>query len=72
MSGPGQRLLVDAAAMRGELHNLLLAVLLIAGLALVLVAIEWFGWRALVMTLLIAAPILMCLVVAGIATLGLI
>lgn len=72
MNGPGHHILVDAAAMRGELHNVLLAVLLIAALALMLVAVEWFGWRALVMTLLIAAPVLMCLVVAGIATLGLI
>ncbi|ULK98831.1 hypothetical protein [Bradyrhizobium sp. I71] len=70
MNGPGQRILVDAASMRGELHNVLLAVIVIAALAFVLVAIEWFGWRALVMTLLIAAPVLMCLVVAGIAVLG--
>lgn len=72
MSGPGQGLLIEAAAMRGELRNMLLAALIIAVLALALLALERFGWRGLFMTLLIAAPMLLCLAVAGIAALGLI
>ena len=72
MNGAGQRLLVDAAALRGDLRNMLLAALVVAALALVLLAFERFGWGGLLMTLLIAAPILMCLVVAGIAVLGMI